>query len=212
MSISDVLGSNHIFNSQLYDVAINADAGIEGGVVALFFGLEYKNITSALHEKKSLQTDPKKSEKIWAVNKKLILSSFSLSSAVALVVNWMNKVRIITLGALAPLVGFLGYVGYGGVYVSRMWDTLKELGKENFEWSRAKDPIDKQRHLFKQGEVLIKCAIYASLLAWSILGIASVAIGGARLIALSADALKCSFTLFLGYIGYNLLYHAQLKK
>ncbi len=165
---------NENFFSHVYNVIKDPAEAVEATLMAGFLGFEIFNITASVANKNKatalLDSDPQKPAKVWEANKSLVLSSSSLLSTLAMTFGWLNRVKIIFLGFLGPSVLALGYLSRSIISSCLLWDNVKRLDQNIVDFNQIKDASCKNSAIQIQIQNMLKIALYASSVAWGILG------------------------------------------
>jgi len=183
---------------------------------SLWLGFEVSELKTALANRRSAQEIvgnlSEKTQKIWDANRNLIESIASCFSTGGLLLQWMDKVRLIQLGPLFPIASIFGYGGRAIVSFSKLLVGIKDLLEGNYFYSHAKDKKTKDTLFYKSIGHLLKIAFHATFIAWGVFGIAFSILGGEVLQNLIDSLLDCLILLFMGNLTFAIATKPPRKK
>lgn len=209
-----VASANASFTDRL--CGVSTMGWVEGGLWGLFLGYQIKELNSRAadaHEvNSSSDTGPNKVARVWEANKELVIGSVLTLSAVSIFASWMNEVSIIDFGSLLPYISGLGYIGYAMTSPIKVWDAVRELGQGAAELQKTTCPLKRHELGLKHFDSLLNIAVQVSFVAWGILGLASITVGGIGLALLFESICTVSFLLMIARLGYAILFLPAKKQ
>jgi hypothetical protein len=151
--------------------------------------------------------DPSKPENRIKLNyevKETFVSFVSLSAVTASIVQWADRIRIIALDALAPLLQKFTYAAYLITSGFGIEKAIKTIQKIKLDLSTEKDMAARniKEHRYRLG--VIDLASHITTLAWAILGIVELIVGIAISPLLTGAVVLISCGLAFASFGYSL--------
>ena len=197
------------FSQRVIRVLEDPMEAIEGGIFSAFIlgGLIYfaSSIKNYVQTTGLSSTTPNFKEKIWESKKELLLSGISLAGTSANSLTWASRVRLISLGWVAPVIGGMGYVTNIILSGARIWESM-QLFSVGAAIAASSESSLKQKAKAHQEQTLqlLRIAMHVTTIAWVVLGLIALCTGSSVLAALEAALLIASILFLVGEVVYRM--------
>ena len=193
----------------------NSDDILEGGLWSTWCGLTLYNWTSALKQKKSVDTLPEsaqKADKVWNAKKEIFTTTCSFIAGISMVTSWASLAGIIQLGRSVDYFNCMGFAGSCITSSVKVWDISGELNRGVEAFYRVKDPVVKDEIALDQLKNLLKLAFFTCLAGWGLFGAAHALLGGAELFGIVDSLFYYSVVLFFGNLAAIIVFSTPNEK